>query len=352
MPPGGGGMSTYSSHAVTLGTACLPVTCVSTEGVKVSERREFWEVQASPVFGALDVELQGDEAFSASFEYTTVSDLIFCRLASHVPHRVVRTGALARQDDRAFLKTVLLTKGSSVIEQNGRTTPLRAGEWSIYDTSKPYSMTIPYRAEMLLILIPREKFPTRTIDLQDLVARRFSSRRGLGRLMWSLIPTTFEQLSEIRHGSSRDLADIVAQMTRMALLDFSDRRTSVDSKEALRERVKLYIASHLGDPELSITTLANATGCTKRYLHMAFQSERTSISDYILKLRLERAREDLLHPACSHRSITDIAYSWGFNNSNHFSRRFKQAFGACPRDLRAEFSGWPAEDTRKHRSPS
>jgi AraC-like DNA-binding protein len=344
-------MSTHSSHAMTLGTGSLPVTYVSTDGVKVSERREFWEAHASPVFGALDVELQGDEDFSANFEYTTVSDLIFCRLASHVPHRVVRTGALARQDDRAFVKTVLLTKGSSVIEQNGRTTPLRAGEWSIYDTSKPYSMTIPYRAEMLLLLIPREKFPTRSLDLPDLVARRFSGRSGIGKLMWTLIPATFDQIPEIRHRSSHDLADVVAQMTRIALLDFSDKRTSVDAKETLRERVKLYIASHLGDPDLTMATLANVTGCTKRYLHMVFQSERTSISDYILRLRLERAREDLLHPASSHRSITDIAYSWGFNNSNHFSRCFKQAFGASPRELRAEFSGWPGDDSRKRHHP-
>ncbi|MGD1212428.1 MAG: hypothetical protein ABR973_13855 [Candidatus Acidiferrales bacterium] len=98
------------------------------------------------VFGSLEVELRSSEAFSASFEYTTVADLIFCRLASHVPHRAVRTEALARQDDRAFVKAVLLTKGSSVLEQNGRTTHLRTGEWSIYDTSKPYSMTIPCRA--------------------------------------------------------------------------------------------------------------------------------------------------------------------------------------------------------------
>jgi AraC-like DNA-binding protein len=341
-------MSTHSSHAVTFGTGCLPVTCVSTDGVKVSDRREFWEANAAPVFGALDVELQGDEAFSASFEYTTVADLIFCRLASPVPHRVVRTDAFARRDGRAFLKTVLLTKGSSVIEQNGRTTSLRAGEWSIYDTSRPYSMTIPCRAEMLLLLIPREKLPTRGLDLQDLLARRFSGRRGLGKLMWTVIPAAFEQIPEIRHRSSHDLADVVAQMTRIALLDFSDRRVSVDTKEALRERIKVYIASHLGDPELSIATLASATGCTKRYLHMVFQAEGTSISDYILRLRLERAREDLLDPASAHRSITDIAYSWGFSNSNHFSRCFKQAFGAAPRELRAEFSGWAAEDPRRH----
>jgi AraC-like DNA-binding protein len=349
MPPGDG-MSTHD-QAINPGTGCLPVTCVSTEDVKLSDRQAYWEAQSSAVFGSLEIEMQGHEELNATFEYTTLADVVFSRLASEIPHRAIRTPTLATQDDRSFVKLALVTKGLSVLEQNGRTAPLRAGEWSVYDTSRPYTMTIPGRAEMLLLLIPRDKFPTRSFDLQELVARRFSRRRGVGKLMWSLIPATFDQIPELRRGSSHDLAEIVAQMTRVALLELSDKPVSLDSKEALRERVKLYIASHLGDPDLSITKLAGATGCTKRYLHMVFQSERTSISDYILRLRLERARVDLLHPAFSHRSITDIAYSWGFNNSNHFSRCFKQAFGASPRELRLEFAGWPTDDSRKRHRP-
>jgi AraC-like DNA-binding protein len=346
------GMSTHSSHSATLGPGCLPFTCVSTDGVKISDRREFWATHASGVFGTLDIEMPEDAAFSATFEYTTLADVIFSRLVSEIPHRAVRTPALASRDERAFVKMALVTKGASILEQHGRTVSLRAGDWSVYDTSRPYTMTIPGRAEMLLLLIPRDKFPTRSFDLQDLVARRFSRRRGIGKLMWSLIPATFEQLPEIRRGSSHDLAEIVAQMTRVALLELSDKPVSLDSKEALRERVKLYISSHLGDPDLSITKLAGATGCTKRYLHMVFQSERTSISDYILRQRLERAREDLLHPESSRRSITDIAYSWGFNNSNHFSRCFKEAFGASPRELRLGFADWAPDDPRKRPQPS
>ncbi|HUA00653.1 MAG TPA: helix-turn-helix domain-containing protein [Candidatus Aquilonibacter sp.] len=345
-------MSTHSGHTVALGPDSLPITCVSTLDVKPSDRRDYWEARASAVFGALEIEMPPDERFDASFEYTTLADVIFSRLASGIPHRAVRTASLANHDERAFVKLALVTKGTTLLEQNGRTTPLRAGEWSVYDTSRPYTMTIPHRAEMLLLLIPRDKFPTRGFDLQELVARRFSRRRGVGKLMWSLIPATFDQIPEIRHGSSHDLAEIVAQMTRVALSELSDKPVSLDSRGALRERVKLYISSHLGDPDLSITALANMTGCTKRYLHMVFQSEETSISDYILRLRLERAREDLLHPASSRRSITEIAFSWGFNNSNHFSRCFKQAFGASPRDLRMEFSEWPPEDLRKRPRPA
>lgn len=327
-----------ASHRVAADPTIAALKCISTEGIRASERREFWRASVAPVFGSLEVQFPGRETFNASLEYTTVADLVFSRLRSPVPHRVVRTGPSARIDNRSFVKAALLTGGHSILEQNGRTAPLRVGEWSIYDTAQPYSMTVPDRAEMLFLLIPREKLLTRSLDLQNLAARRFSGRRGVGKLIWSLISTTFDQILEIRNRSSHEVADIIVQMTRLALIDFSGERASMDSREALRDRVKLYIASHLGDPDLSITKLASVTGCTKRYLHMTFQQEDVSISDYILKRRLERCREVLLNPACAHRSITDIAYAWGFNSSNHFSRCFKQAFGTTPRGSRTEFA--------------
>jgi AraC-like DNA-binding protein len=329
-----------ASPQIALSADTSPFRSVSTEGIKVSERREFWESSASFLFGTLRLQMERRDAFRGHFEYTNVADLVFCRVSSDVPHLVLRTDPAAGQRHQPYLKAVLQTEGSSVLSQNGRTTRLRAGEWSVYDFEQPYSVEIPRRTEMCMLLIPREKVQTGDFDLGNLALRRFSGRRGLGKLIWSLALATFDQIPEIQDRSSRDVADILSQMIRLALLDFSDGRPPVDSKDALRERVKLYIARHLGEPDLSIAKLASVARCSKRYLHMVFEPENTSISDYILKLRLERCREDLRNPASAHRSITDIAYSWGFNNSNHFSRCFKEAFGVCPRHVRNEFNPW------------
>lgn len=318
-----------------------PFRSVSTDSIKVSDRREFWETNSSFLFGTLLLEQQSREPFEANFEYTNVGDLVFCRLSSFVPHRVIRTDPVPRPERRAFVKAVLQTRGASLIEQNGRSTPLRSGEWTIYDAERPYSVTMPRRAELSILLIPRDKVLPRNANLRDLVLRRFPAHRGLGKLIWSLISTTFDQLPDIHSRSSQDVADIVAQMTRLALLDISDERASTNSRDTLRERVKVYISSHLGDPDLSIAQVASAAHCSKRYLHKVFEPENVSISDYILKERLERCRGDLLNPGLADRSITEIAYSRGFNNSNHFSRCFKRAFGISPRELRVESVGSP-----------
>ncbi|HKS96355.1 MAG TPA: hypothetical protein VJV74_09505, partial [Terriglobia bacterium] len=235
--------------------------CVSTDGIKESDRCEFWRASTAPVFGPLQVELLEDRGFEGSFQFTMVSDLIFSRIVSRTPHRVVLSGASALHG-RGFVKAVLHTRGRSILQQNGRTAILRPGEWSIYDTAAPYSITLPDRSEMLVVLIPRERLLARSLDLHHLAARRFSGRRGLGKLIWSLISNVFDEIPQIGRRSNHDVASIVIQMTRLALIDFSGDRPSARGQEALRDRIKAYIGDHLSDSDLSIAKLAAATGCT------------------------------------------------------------------------------------------
>jgi AraC-like DNA-binding protein len=324
----------------------LPFGIVSTDNIKVSDRREFWEASAVPLFGQLQLEAPSGQPFDASVAYAGLADLVLCRLSAGISHRVVRTDAVARHDNRAYVKAVFQSKGSSVVEQCGRRVVLRPGEWSVYDAARSYSVAIPDRAEVYILMIPHDRILRGNFDLHKVMLRRLSGHRGLGKLAWSLVSATFDQIQAIQNRSSHDVADLVVQMTRLALVDSAEDGSSVHSNEALRCRVKSYISSHLDDPDLSIAKLARVTGCTKRYLHMVFRPEEMSISHYIRKLRLEHCREDLLNPACSHRSITDIAYSWGFNNSNHFSRCFRHEFGASPRDSRTGFARRLVESRR------
>ena len=39
-------------------------------------------------------------------------------------------------------------------------------------------------------------------------------------------------------------------------------------------------------------------------------------------------------PALRHRTIGDLAFSWGFVDASHFSRAFKARFGVGPTDYR------------------
>jgi hypothetical protein len=89
----------------------FPFGIVSTDDIKVSDRREFWEASAVPLFGQLQLEAHSGQPFDASFTYAGLDDLVLCRLSASVSHRVVRTDSVGRQDIRAYLKAVFKTKG-------------------------------------------------------------------------------------------------------------------------------------------------------------------------------------------------------------------------------------------------
>jgi AraC-like DNA-binding protein len=55
----------------------------------------------------------------------------------------------------------------------------------------------------------------------------------------------------------------------------------------------------------------------------------------VIGKRLEGAKAELgRRPSGRLRSIASVAYSWGFKDPTHFSRRFKAAYGTLPRDWR------------------
>jgi len=76
--------------------------------------------------------------------------------------------------------------------------------------------------------------------------------------------------------------------------------------------------------------------CSKRHLHKAFSAEDDTLAQYILRQRLQGCMRELGEPASAARTITEIAFSWGFNNTAHFSRVFREHTGRTPSTYREQ----------------
>jgi AraC-like DNA-binding protein len=332
------------------------VALVSTQDVRARHGLDLWGQNICQLFGQLRSETFGDKSFVGKLEHCQLGDIRVCRLNAS-RHRVVRTSTFAKQDDRGFLKVVLQKKGTSYFEQGGRSVLLSPGEWSIYDTARSYTVSSPRSVEQLVLMVPREKILTGGLDLSYLIVRRFLGNAGISRLTYQFITTIFDEMAMISLDAACGISDTIAELIRLALLghsvDQNMERTAPLRRHAQRDRIHGYICSHLRDPELSIAHIAAAINCTKRYVHKIFQTDATTVSDQIWRMRLARCREDLCNPAYAGRSITDIAFSWGFNSSAHFSRTFKQEFGVCPRYLRKSLGsrGLPADATSSKSQP-
>jgi AraC-like DNA-binding protein len=93
-----------------------------------------------------------------------------------------------------------------------------------------------------------------------------------------------------------------------------------------------WMEAHLADP-MTVDLLAARAGMSVRSFHRAFRraTGRTPV-DYCLQRRVERARELLaMDPGLR---IGEVAARCGFEDSNYFSRVFRERLGKSPRTLR------------------
>jgi two-component system response regulator YesN len=96
-----------------------------------------------------------------------------------------------------------------------------------------------------------------------------------------------------------------------------------------------YIRDHYRE-ELSLGTVAQAVYVSEYYLSHLFRKEMDqTFSDYVTKVRLEKAREFLRdNPAAQIQEAADMA---GFADPNYFAKTFKKLAGISPREYQALF---------------
>jgi len=86
------------------------------------------------------------------------------------------------------------------------------------------------------------------------------------------------------------------------------------------------------DSDLSLQALANESGYSRvHFVRMFRAATGYSPHNYLLNLRLERARELLKNPSLS---LIDIALDCGFSSHSHMSRLFHKSVGVTPSDYR------------------
>lgn len=92
-----------------------------------------------------------------------------------------------------------------------------------------------------------------------------------------------------------------------------------------------YLELHMGQ-KVTMAELAGALGYNKNYLSTKFGKEvGMTISEYLLQLRLERAKVWLQN---SDKQIQQISDELGFNSVSYFSAQFRKATGQSPSDFR------------------
>ena len=167
----------------------------------------------------------------------------------------------------------------------------------------------------------------------ELTARAVHGSRGAGHLMIEMIRTLAADVDVLEPAAATAVAQGVEHILVAGL---SSLRAAEPSAAARAAQARAVARRRLRDPGLTVAAIAAELHVSVSTLHRAFADQQCTIAEWIWAQRLDGVHADLVDPTGAHRTIGDIAFSWGFVDASHFSRAFRARFGATARAVRAE----------------
>lgn len=249
---------------------------------------------------------------------------------------VRRSRPLAARSEAPLYKLTLQLGQRSEIRQCSRSALLAPGQWSIYDTTRPYEVEVDEGAHFLVLRIPGEQLSAWQPFLDQALARPFSAQHGSSRLAMQMLRLALDEQSGLTQNARQVAASSILHMLGLQLSEQHHGATQQEQpwRQAQLAQMRQHILTHLRDPELSPLTVATAFRVSRRYLYGLFQQAGITPSDFILSSRLERCRDALRDPAWAQRPISAIASEHGFVDAACFSRAFRRQFGVSPTQWR------------------
>ncbi|AUC95603.1 transcriptional regulator [Bradyrhizobium sp. SK17] len=305
------------------------VSSRSTSGFSPKKQIQAWSDTLTDLCGHFDIDPMEASSFEGRINYATIAKLKLCQIEAS-QHRLAHTAAQAKPGDHPYVKILFQTYGVSHFEQSGRRIELMPGDCLAYDVSCPHTIISPTLTRHEVVIVPKDVLKERGFRLAKMAACKLSARTGAGRIAHSFVHAAFDEAAKLSPNNAIWVADSLIDLLLLPLRE-SDAMFDCGGPEAMYVRAQLFIRENLRDPQLSIDKISAALGCTKRYLHMLFSDRGMTVSDYIRHARLQNCRQELETQAG--KSITDVAFAWGFSSSSHFSRVFREYFGIVPSSI-------------------
>ena len=310
---------------------------VSTDRVEPSQRLAFWTDMVCNTYVQLDCDAAaGAPTIEGDIRADELATLRLSRVTA-TPQVVRRTAAKIAHASEDYFLVSIQTQGEGLISQDGRTARLAPGDFALYDSTRPYELRFERPFQQYVLRLPGATLRTALRDTQLLTASTVSGQRGAGHLMIGMIQTLAADIDTLAPESAAAVAESVTQILIAGLSALPAARQQPVSQLAgyHRAQIKACARSRLSDPGLTVAGIASQLRVSPSTLHRAWAGEACSIAEWIWAQRLDAARRDLCDPSQSARSVSEIAYSWGFNDAAHFSRSFRARFGCAARELRA-----------------
>lgn len=313
---------------------------LSTRVVPRGQRSEYWMDMICAMYVQLECDLPKESEVFGDIEFSRLGSLDLTQLRSNA-RRVRRTASHVSAAGSDYCLVQVQRDGRGVVRQDGRETVVNPGDFVMYDTSRPYELIFDGdHHDVLVLRLQRSRFDQHLANLEDLTATTVASAGAAGQLLLSMVETLRRDINLLHPSSAEGISDAITSIIVAGLrsLPGANARKPSNLNAYHLARIKAYVHERLRDPELSVAGIAHALKLSPDHVGRLFREEPMPLSRLVWQKRLDACRRDLVDPRLARRSVSDIAYSWGFNHPAHFSRSFRKTFGCSAREWRDQMA--------------
>ena len=306
----------------------------STALVPLQKRLEFWTELASNTFAPQSVHPHRQE-FCANLQRTSLAGINFAVVTSSDATVTRSRSHIARSRD-AYYMLHLQMAGYSVNEQGGRELELAPGDFTLVDSSRPFSLFLNGNTSVMVVRMPRMTLRKCIGSPETITLMKMPGGSGASGIASRFLQDLWSKSRDaLAFGVADRYACIVLDLLACAYADVpkADADRSCNAN-VLRVRIIDYIEHYLSDCDLGPEAIATRFRISPRYLHMVFGGEGETVSRYIQRRRLEKCARALKDPMQLGRNITTLAFENGFKSLPHFCRVFREHYGTSARDYR------------------
>ena len=321
-------MDSSPSHANSL-------VQISTDIVPGKDKVPFWadmvcqhliQVECNPLAAASE--------FYGAIRLRQLGQVDISQVES-VAQEVKRTARLMARADQEYFLVNIQRQGCSTVQQDGRVAKLEVGDMAIYSSARGYQLNFGNAFSQTVLIFPAAVMRVIHPRIDEATAMTLQAQQPTVRMLTFMADHLFP-MAGVSPAMAQHTANALTETLATSVVELAGHRAPAQSNLALFHlaRIKQHVLEHLADADLSVTYTAQALAISPAHIHRLFENEGQTFSAWMWSQRLHACQLALVNPNQTHCSVSQIAFSHGFNSASHFARMFRSKYGTTPREWR------------------
>ena len=295
---------------------------ITSDVVPSAERVAFWEGLVARHLLPMRLEAAGPHPFLGEIQARAVSGLAVVMLSGQGVRGAHERAEVARTDRHFHLACVQLGGEGRLIHCDEEVS-LRRGDVFLVDSRRRFALGLEQPWRHLVVA-----FPTHWLDGRlarpELASGAVLRDQPLAHLWARHLADGYSLADALSPDAEALFARHSIELLAQALNERRDPQPipSEAGRAASFLRACRLISLEFGDPTVTPDRIASKMHVSARTLDRIFAERGETVMRRVYDERIRQAAKLLTDAGATHRSITEIAFTCGFNDGSHFGRVF------------------------------